>query len=270
MSAGRNIATIARWEVKKTFSVMSRNILPVAIVLFVLLILVTGFAAESGLHIQDGMYRIGVDDPKVAAIFASDARFTVYQASDPELAGEQWGVRSCYNQRCHLRKPDGKGAVGGKRSRTGLCAVQKQRLRERERPLCRVPALDRYPVGGERAQLLCPPERPVYPGGARAGTAGTAGPRRKRPHTLTHARRHAGQSPAGTGHIVAGEHPGLPVHGCALPGAGRHGIVCDPGPALATSSLRFDHPRLCLHLPALLHLAIFHDEHHERADRTTG
>ncbi len=87
MSAGRNIATIARWEVKKTFSVMSRNILPVAIVLFVLLILVTGFAAESGLHIQDGMYRIGVDDPKVAAIFASDARFTVYQASDPELAG---------------------------------------------------------------------------------------------------------------------------------------------------------------------------------------
>ncbi len=87
MSAGRDIATIARWEVKKTFSVMSRNILPVAIVLFVLLILVTGFAAESGLHIQDGMYRIGVDDPKVAAIFASDARFTVYQASDPELAG---------------------------------------------------------------------------------------------------------------------------------------------------------------------------------------
>jgi len=87
MSAGRDIATIARWEVKKTFSVMSRNILPVAIVLFVLLVLVTGFAAQSGLHIQDGMYRIGVDDPKVAAIFASDARFTVYQESDPGLAG---------------------------------------------------------------------------------------------------------------------------------------------------------------------------------------
>ena len=89
MSAGRDIATIARWEVKKSFSVMSRNVLPVAIVLFVLLILVTGFAAESGLHIQDGMYRIGVDDPKVAAIFSSDTRFAVYQDSDTALAGSR-------------------------------------------------------------------------------------------------------------------------------------------------------------------------------------
>lgn len=80
MSAGRDIATIARWEVKKTFSIMSRDVLPIAIVLFVLLVVVTGFAAQSGLHIQDGMYRIGVDDPNVAALFASDARFTVYEA----------------------------------------------------------------------------------------------------------------------------------------------------------------------------------------------
>ena len=92
MSAARNIATIARWEVKKSFSVMSRNVLPVAIVLFVLLILVTGFAAQSGLHIQDGMYRLGVDDPQVAALFASDARFTVYQASDAALAGNRGGT----------------------------------------------------------------------------------------------------------------------------------------------------------------------------------
>ncbi|MFZ1127137.1 ABC transporter permease [Methanoregula sp.] len=89
MSAARDIATIARWEVKKSFSVMSRNVLPVAIVLFVLLVIVTGFAAQSGLHIQDGMYRLGVDDPQVAALFASDARFTVYQASDAALAGNR-------------------------------------------------------------------------------------------------------------------------------------------------------------------------------------
>ncbi len=85
MSAGRDVATIARWELKKTFSVMSRNVLPVAVVLFVLLVLVTGFAAERGLHIQDGVYRIGIDDPKVAALFASDARFTVFQADDVTL-----------------------------------------------------------------------------------------------------------------------------------------------------------------------------------------
>ncbi|MGA2104936.1 MAG: ABC transporter permease [Methanoregula sp.] len=89
MSAYRDIATIARWEVKKSFSVMSRNVLPVAIILFVLLILVTGFAAENGLHIQDGMYRMGVDDPKVAALFAPDTRFTVFQANDITLTGNQ-------------------------------------------------------------------------------------------------------------------------------------------------------------------------------------
>jgi len=78
MSAAREIATIARWEVKKTFSVMSRGLLPVAIVLFLLLIAVTGFAAQSGLHIQDGMYRLATDDKNVAALFSSDARFAVY------------------------------------------------------------------------------------------------------------------------------------------------------------------------------------------------
>ncbi|MFA5237486.1 MAG: ABC transporter permease [Methanoregula sp.] len=85
MSTGRDIATIARWEVKKSFSIMSRDVLPIAIILFVLLVIVTGFAAQSGLHIQDGMYRIGVDDPQVAALFASDARFTVYEADATAL-----------------------------------------------------------------------------------------------------------------------------------------------------------------------------------------
>ena len=89
MSAGRDIATIARWEVKKSTSMLSRDVLPVAVVLFVLLIIVTGFAAESGLHIQDGMYRIGVDDPQVAALFSTDARFTVYQSDAASLTANR-------------------------------------------------------------------------------------------------------------------------------------------------------------------------------------
>ena len=109
MSAGRDIATIARWEVKKTFSVMSRNLLPVAIVLFVLLILVTGFAAESGLHIQDGMYRIGVDDPKVAALFTPDARFTVYQESDAVLATDNEAYDLVIIKGVVSASPTGKG-----------------------------------------------------------------------------------------------------------------------------------------------------------------
>ena len=85
MSALHEIATIARWEVKKTFSIMSRDLMPVAVALFVMLVIVTGFAAESGLHIQDGMYRIGIDDHNTASLFASDARFAVYEADSATL-----------------------------------------------------------------------------------------------------------------------------------------------------------------------------------------
>jgi len=79
MSTLADITTIARWEVKKSFSMMSRDVLPLAAILFVLLVLVTGLTAQTGLHLQDGMYRVGVDDPQVARLIASDARFSVYE-----------------------------------------------------------------------------------------------------------------------------------------------------------------------------------------------
>ena len=81
-----DIATIARWEVKKSFSLMGRNVLPVAVIFFVLLVLVTGFTAQTGLHLQDGMYTVGVDDPQVGALLASDARFSVYVMDAPSLS----------------------------------------------------------------------------------------------------------------------------------------------------------------------------------------
>jgi len=79
MSTLADITTIARWEVKKSFSMMSRDVLPLAAILFVLLVLVTGLTAQTGLHLQDGMYRVGVDDSRVAGLIAGDARFSVYQ-----------------------------------------------------------------------------------------------------------------------------------------------------------------------------------------------
>ncbi|MEM2124413.1 MAG: ABC transporter permease, partial [Methanolinea sp.] len=77
------MATIARWEVRRTFGVMERHTLPVAIVLVVCLVVVTGFAAERGLHIQDGIYKLGTDNPRLLAdIVGGDTRFEV-------LAGER-------------------------------------------------------------------------------------------------------------------------------------------------------------------------------------
>jgi ABC-type Na+ efflux pump permease subunit len=89
MGALADIRTIARWEVKKAFTMMRRDMLPLAIVLFVLLVAVTGFSAQNGLHLQDGMYRVGVDDPQVAQLLAGDARFTVYQLDAPALSANR-------------------------------------------------------------------------------------------------------------------------------------------------------------------------------------
>jgi len=88
MSAIRDIATIAKWEIKKTFTMMGKNVLPLAIVLFVLLILVTGFAAQSGMHLQDGMYRVATSDPDLGRLIADDARFTVYSYPGRVLSWE--------------------------------------------------------------------------------------------------------------------------------------------------------------------------------------
>ena len=94
MGALRDILTIARWEVKKSFSLMGRNVLPLAIVLFVLLIAVTGFATQSGMHLQDGMYEVGVNDPQLAGLIASDPRFTVFKitSTSPDWRGNSFDL----------------------------------------------------------------------------------------------------------------------------------------------------------------------------------
>ena len=84
-----DIFTIARWEVKKSFSTMGKNVLPVAIILFVLLILATGFVARSGMHLQDGMYLIGTDNRELGDILAADGRFTVFVGDGSTLLSER-------------------------------------------------------------------------------------------------------------------------------------------------------------------------------------
>jgi len=89
MGALRDISTIARWEVKKSFSLMGTNVLPLGIIIFVLLIAVTGFATQSGIHLQDGMYKVGISDQEPASLIAGDTRFAVsaFSGSVPDW---QW------------------------------------------------------------------------------------------------------------------------------------------------------------------------------------
>jgi len=94
MGALRDIAAIARWEVKKSFSLMGTNVLPLAIVIFVLLIAVTGFATQSGIHLQDGMYEVGISDQELASLIAGDTRFTVsaFSGSVPYWQGNSFDL----------------------------------------------------------------------------------------------------------------------------------------------------------------------------------
>ena len=64
---------------------MSREVVPVAILLFVLLIFATGYVQQSGMHLQDGMYTAGTDSPEVASLLSSDPRFVVFLSSDEPL-----------------------------------------------------------------------------------------------------------------------------------------------------------------------------------------
>lgn len=69
---------------------MSRDLLPVAIILFVLLIGATGMTQQSGLHLQDEIYTAGSDSKIVSSILSGDSRFTVFsipEGSRPEEYG---------------------------------------------------------------------------------------------------------------------------------------------------------------------------------------
>jgi hypothetical protein len=84
------IFTVAAWEVRKSFSTMGRNVLPLAVLLFILLIVATGFVARSGMHLQDGMYTLGTDDRELGEILAQDGRFTVSIVGKEDLAANRY------------------------------------------------------------------------------------------------------------------------------------------------------------------------------------
>jgi ABC-type Na+ efflux pump permease subunit len=84
------ILTISRWEVKKVLSVTTRAVLPISLLLMVALVLVSGFAAQSGVHLQDGIYRVGTDDPPLASLFSRDPRFSVYLVDRTTLEQQQY------------------------------------------------------------------------------------------------------------------------------------------------------------------------------------
>lgn len=64
---------------------MNRDILPVAIILFILLIGATGLTQQSGLHLQDRIYTAASDSDVASAILAGDPRYTVISIPEGSL-----------------------------------------------------------------------------------------------------------------------------------------------------------------------------------------
>ncbi|MDD1730502.1 MAG: PrsW family intramembrane metalloprotease [Methanospirillum sp.] len=73
--------TLSYWEIRRFFTTMSRDLLPLSVILVILLLLVSGFAAQRGMHLQDGLYQIGIDSPAYFDVIGADTRFSVYDTS---------------------------------------------------------------------------------------------------------------------------------------------------------------------------------------------
>lgn len=78
----KQVCTIAWWEIRRFSTTMNREILPIAILLLILLVLVSGYAAKSGVHLQDGLYDIGITTDQYLPISGADSRFVLYQIPD--------------------------------------------------------------------------------------------------------------------------------------------------------------------------------------------
>jgi len=102
------IKTIAKWEIKRFVGTMSGEILPIAIVLFVALIIASGFAQQSGIHLQDDMYTIGSDESITALITSGDNRFSVYKVQSG-VSPEQGGFDLVLSRNAIYASPEDKG-----------------------------------------------------------------------------------------------------------------------------------------------------------------
>ncbi len=76
------ILTIARWELRRTKSSFSLKTRFLSFIILILIGTTSFFAAQSGLHINDNIYRIAVTDPSLARVLKSDDKFEVHVAGE--------------------------------------------------------------------------------------------------------------------------------------------------------------------------------------------
>jgi len=73
-----HLSTIAKWELRKTRLSFSKKTLFLSLVLLILIGVVSFYISQTGLHINDNIYRVVVTDPALEPILQTDDRFEVY------------------------------------------------------------------------------------------------------------------------------------------------------------------------------------------------
>jgi len=78
----RGLFTISKWELRRTRSTISLKIRFISIFILILIGTASFFAAQSGLHINDNIYKVVVTDESIASVIGSDSKFEVFVAEE--------------------------------------------------------------------------------------------------------------------------------------------------------------------------------------------
>lgn len=114
MEALSQLLTIAIWEIRRFQGTMTRDLLPVAIMLLILLVGVSGFTAQKGIHLQDGIYRVGVDSQIYLDVIGGDPRYVVYSLPSDVTNIRSLGLDLAIRAGSLLRANGEKGAAAQK------------------------------------------------------------------------------------------------------------------------------------------------------------
>lgn len=78
----RGLLTISKWELRRTRSTINIKIRFISIFILILIGTASFFAVQSGLHINDNLYKVVVTDDSIASVIGSDSKFEVFLAEE--------------------------------------------------------------------------------------------------------------------------------------------------------------------------------------------
>jgi ABC-type Na+ efflux pump permease subunit len=76
------LLTISKWELRRTRSTISLKIRFISIFILILIGAASFLAVQSGLHINDNIYKVVVTDDSIASVIGSDSKFEVFVAEE--------------------------------------------------------------------------------------------------------------------------------------------------------------------------------------------